>query len=104
MEAELAFWALLGLREVERPAGLDLAGHWVQRDAIQLHLLEAEVPVVPAVGHVALVVSDYDTVVARLRAAGHAAQPRTEYWGAPRTKVHSPAGHLVELLAPTPGG
>jgi hypothetical protein len=104
MEAELAFWALLGLTDVERPAGLELAGRWVQRDAIQLHLLEVDAPAIAPVGHVALVISDYDAVVARLRAAGHAAQPRAEYWGAPRTKVHSPAGHLVELLASTPGG
>jgi hypothetical protein len=56
--------------------------------------------VIPAVGHVAVVADDYDEVVARLRAAGHEAVPRAQHFGAPRTQVRSPAGHLVEVMAP----
>ena len=53
-----------------------------------------------ATGHVAVVVRDYDEVVARLRDAGHEAAPRAEHFGAPRTQVRTPAGHLVEIMAP----
>ena len=100
MEQELAFWALLGLAEAERPPGLILAGRWVRREGIDVHLLEVDAPVVPPVSHVAIVLDDYDAVVERLRAAGHTAEGRTEYWGAPRTKVESPTGHVVEVMAP----
>jgi len=41
-------------------------------------------------------------VLARLRAARHDAAPRAEHFGSPRTQVRSPAGHLVELMAPPP--
>ena len=95
----MAFWALLGFAEVTLDAGLAARARWVERDGFQVHLLFCEAPVVPAAGHVAIAVPDYDAVVARLRAAGHEAAPRAEYWSAPRTQVRSPAGHLVELTA-----
>ena len=43
-----------------------------------------------------------DAAIARLRAAGHEAAPRREYWGAARTQVHTPAGHRVEVMAAPP--
>lgn len=100
---EVAFWALLGFAEMVLADDLAGRARWVERDGFQVHLLFSDAPVVPAVGHVAIVVADYDAVVARLRAAGHEAAPRTQYWGVPRTHVRSPAGHLVELMAAPPG-
>jgi hypothetical protein len=67
-----------------------------------LHLLVTDAPAVGGDGHVALIVTDYDEVVARLRAAGHEAAPRAEYWGSPRTQVLTPAGHRVEVMAAAP--
>lgn len=99
---EVAFWALLGFSEVAPSPALRERARWVERDGFQVHLLFADAPVVPALGHVAIVVADYDAVIARLRAAGHAAEPRAEHWGAPRTQVHTPAGHRVELMAAPP--
>ncbi|MCU0314353.1 MAG: VOC family protein [Solirubrobacteraceae bacterium] len=101
-EAEVAFWGLLGWTEVEPPAGLGERARWVERGGAQIHLLVTETPSVPAAGHVAVVAPDYDATIARLRAAGHEAAPRTAYWGAPRTQVISPAGHRVEVMAAPP--
>lgn len=103
--AEVAFWALIGFVEVPAPAALASRSRWLESTAgAQVHLLLADVPVIPATGHVAVVPDDFDAAVAALRAAGHDATPRTEYWGAPRTQVVSPAGHRVELAAaPLPG-
>lgn len=100
---EVAFWALLGFVEVEPPVGLRERARWVERDGFQIHLLFEDAPVVAPQGHPAIVVADYDAVIARLRAAGHAVEPRTEHWGAARTQVHTPAGHRVELMAAPPG-
>ena len=97
---EVAFWALLGFCEVVPPGELAVRARWVELEGIQVHLLFADAPVVPADGHVAVATRDYDAVVARLRAAGHEAAPRREHFGTPRTQVRSPAGHLVEVMAP----
>lgn len=104
-DAEVAFWALLGFREVTPPdPSLAERSRWVQsRDGFQIHLLTVAAPVVPVTGHVAVVTAAYGDTVAALRAAGHEAAPRREYWDAPRTQVRSPAGHLVELTARPPG-
>lgn len=101
-DAEVAFWDLVGFAEVTPPAALAERARWVARDAAQIHLLYAEPPTLPPRGHVALAVTDYDAVVARLRAAGHEAAPRAEHFGTPRTQVRSPAGHLVEVMAQPP--
>jgi hypothetical protein len=100
--AEVAFWALLGFAEIEPPAGLGQRARWVERSGAQIHLLFAEAPAVPDAGHVAVVAPDYEATVARLRAAGHDAAPRTAHWGAARTQVRSPAGHRVEVMAAPP--
>lgn len=99
-DAEVAFWALLGYVEVAPPTpSLGGRSRWVERAGSQIHLLLTDAPVIPPSGHVAVVAQDYDAVVAELRAAGHEAAERTRYWGAARTQVVSPAGHLVEITA-----
>jgi catechol 2,3-dioxygenase-like lactoylglutathione lyase family enzyme len=104
VEAVLAFWALLGFEPVEVPAGLAGRTHWVQRGGTQIHLLLTEDPVVPRAGHVAVVAADYDATLAALRAAGHPVDPRAEHWGAPRSFVTDPSGHVVEVMAAPPPG
>ncbi len=99
---EVEFWALLGFAEMVLADDLAGRARWVEREGVQVHLLFSDAPVVPPAGHAAIVVGDYDAVVARLRTAGHEAASRREYWGAPRTQVRSPAGHLVELMAAPP--
>jgi catechol 2,3-dioxygenase-like lactoylglutathione lyase family enzyme len=102
IEAELAFWALLGFDEVQPPTGLRGVATWVARDGTQIHLLYDDDPVVMPRGHVAVVASDYEAAVGRLGDAGFAVRPTEEHWGAPRAFVHTPAGHVVEVMAAPP--
>ena len=101
-DAEVAFWALLGLEEVEPPPTLRGRARWVQRGAVQVHLLFVGAPVIPPSGHVAVIAEAFAETCARLAAAGRIPELRTEHWGAPRASVRSPAGHLVELMAAPP--
>ncbi|HEU4976105.1 MAG TPA: VOC family protein [Baekduia sp.] len=102
VEAEVAFWALLGFARVEPPGTLGERSAWVQAGATQIHLLFADEPVVPASGHVAVVCADYDATTAALRAAGFDVEERTHHWGAARCFTRSPGGHRVEVMAAPP--
>jgi catechol 2,3-dioxygenase-like lactoylglutathione lyase family enzyme len=102
VEAELAFWALLGFEPVEPPGTLADRSAWARRAGTQVHLLFADEPAVPAQGHVAVVAGDYAATLERLRAAGFPPDPRREHWGAPRAFVRSPGGHRVEVMAAPP--
>jgi catechol 2,3-dioxygenase-like lactoylglutathione lyase family enzyme len=104
VEAEVAFWALLGFTRVDPPGELGDRAAWVQAaDGTQIHLLYASDPVVPPQGHVAVVAPEpFDATIAALQSAGHAPEPRAEHWGVPRSYVRSPAGHLVEVMASAP--
>jgi catechol 2,3-dioxygenase-like lactoylglutathione lyase family enzyme len=103
VEAEVAFWALLGFSVVEPPASLRGRATWVQApDGTQIHLLSASEAVAAPGGHVAIIAPAFDATLAALSAAGHPSEPRTPHWGAPRADVHSPSGHLVELMAAPP--
>lgn len=99
-----AFWELLGFRRVDPPPSLANRAAWLQRGPTQIHLLLAQRPVAPRQGHTAVVVDDYDVTFAALEEAGHAPEPRTEHWGAPRCFVRDPAGHRVEVMAAPPPG
>jgi catechol 2,3-dioxygenase-like lactoylglutathione lyase family enzyme len=102
VEAELAFWALLGFAEVRPPEGLVGVASWVARAGTQIHLLYADEPVVMPEGHVAVVADDYDAAVERLRDAGFEIRPAREHWAAARGFVRTPAGHVVEVMAAPP--
>lgn len=103
VEACVAFWALLGFARVPAPEALAARSTWVQAGDTQIHLLYAEDPVIPAEGHVAVIVADHAATLEALRAAGLHPQARTAYWGSPRAFVRCPAGHRVELMAHAPG-
>ncbi|HWH93313.1 MAG TPA: VOC family protein [Baekduia sp.] len=103
VDAEVAFWALLGFSRVESPGELGERTAWVQAgDGSQIHLLYASDPVTMPKGHVAVLAPAFDATVSALEDAGHAVEPRTQHWGAPRSYVRSPAGHLVEVMAAPP--
>ena len=98
VEAEVAFWALLGFSVVEPPASLRERATWLQApDGAQIHLLYADE--VQSAGHIAIIAPAFDATLTALSAAGHPTQPRTPHWGAPRAYVHSPSGRLIELMA-----
>jgi catechol 2,3-dioxygenase-like lactoylglutathione lyase family enzyme len=100
--AELRFWALLGFAAVEPPGTLGERSAWAQRGNTQIHLVFTDTPAVPSSGHTAVVAEDYEATLAALGDAGHRAEERARHWGAARAFVHSPAGHLVEVMAEPP--
>jgi catechol 2,3-dioxygenase-like lactoylglutathione lyase family enzyme len=103
-QAAEGFWRMLGFEEVEPPESLRDRAAWLQRGATQVHLLWHDEPTAPPEGHAAVVVTDYERTVVRLREAGHDVEPRSEHWGAPRAFVRAPGGHRVEIMAAPPPG
>ena len=100
--ATKAFWSIVGFEEVEPPGTLAERAAWVERNGTQIHLQWQEDPVAPPEGHAAVVVDDWDAVVARLREEGYNVDERTRHWGATRCFVQAPGGHRVELMAAPP--
>jgi len=103
LERSVALWTLLGFRQVEPPATLAETFTWLEREGTQIHLERNESPTVPPHGHAAVVVSDFERTVERLREEGFEVTPGREHWGAPRAKAVAPGGHQVEFMATPPG-
>jgi hypothetical protein len=104
VDAAVAFWGLLGFEPVEPPASLRERARWVERAGAQVHLLYAERPVVPPLGHAAVVVEGFEATLAALARAGHEVEERRPHWGARRALAIAPGGHRVELMASPPPG
>ncbi len=102
IEGSIAFWRLLGFRQVEPPAALAETFVWMERNGTQIHLERNGAPTVPSHGHTAVVVEDFEQTVERLRDARFEVNPGREHWGAPRAKAVAPGGHVVELMAASP--
>ena len=102
----ISFYELIGFRPVPAPAGIEGRAVWLERAGTQVHLMFVHEEVAaerrPS-GHVGFVVPEYVQTVQRLQDAGHRVELRREHWGAPRSYVRDPAGHLVELMARPPG-
>lgn len=98
----VAFYELLGFEPEQPPESLRDRAAWLRHGATQVHLMWVDDPVVAPRGHVAVVPLDYEATLEALRAAGHEVEGRREHWGSPRSYVHDPAGHLVELMASPP--
>jgi catechol 2,3-dioxygenase-like lactoylglutathione lyase family enzyme len=101
-DALVAFFMLLGFREVEPPGSLRERSRWLQAGPTQIHLLWTDEPTYVPTGHVAVVAAGYDATVEAVQAAGYEVEPRAEHWGARRSYVRSPGGHLVEIMAFSP--
>jgi hypothetical protein len=102
VEPCVRFYSLLGFRQVEPPESLAGRATWVERGGTQIHLMPVDDPVVPASGHHAVLVTDYDETLAALRNAGFEPEARAEHWDAARSFVRNPAGHRVEVMAGSP--
>lgn len=103
VEACAACWQLLGFELVPVPEALGPYFTWLERAGTQIHLIHSEQPVVPALGHPAVVVADFEATFAALDEAGHAPERHRELWGEPRAFVTVPGGHRVEFMAAPPG-
>jgi catechol 2,3-dioxygenase-like lactoylglutathione lyase family enzyme len=98
----VAFWELLGFREMIPPPMLRDRFTWVERDGTHIHLVPVDDPAVPREGHTAVVADDAEATVRTLQAAGFDARPGSNAWNAPRWFVHDPAGHRVEVMSAPP--
>ena len=87
--AAKAFWSIVGFEEVEPPGTLGERSAWVERGGTQIHLQWQDDPVAPPEGHAAVVVEDWDGVVARLRQEGYEVDERPRHWGAARCFVRA---------------
>ena len=103
VEACAACWELLGFERVPAAEALGPNFTWLERGGTQIHLIHTEGATVPALGHAAVVVDDFEAAFAALEGAGHAPERHRELWGAPRAFVVMPGGHRVELMAFPPG-
>jgi hypothetical protein len=101
VEAAAGFFELIGFARVEPPATL-AEYTWLEREGTQIHLMPEDEPRVPSPGHLAVVATDFDATVARLRDAGFAVEPKREHWGRPRALAIAPGGHRVELMSAPP--
>jgi glyoxalase/bleomycin resistance protein/dioxygenase superfamily protein len=101
VEAAVGFFELIGFKRVAPPETLRKYT-WLEREGTQVHLMPEEAPTVPSPGHLAVVVSDFQATVTRLRERGFEVEAKREHWGAPRALAIAPGGHRVELMAAPP--
>jgi catechol 2,3-dioxygenase-like lactoylglutathione lyase family enzyme len=101
VHAAVGFFELIGFERVEPPPTLS-EFTWLEREETQVHLMPTGDPTVPSPGHLAVVVSDFDATVSRLRDAGFEVEPKREHWGQPRALAIAPGDHRVELMAAPP--
>lgn len=101
IEAVVGFFELLAFERVEPPETLR-EFTWLERNGTQVHLMPEEEPTVPSLGHLAVVVDDFEGTVARVREAGFEIERKREHWGQPRALAIAPGGHRVELMAAPP--
>ncbi len=100
-EAARRFYGdLLGMKEVLKPRGLaKRGGCWFESGGVQIHL-GVEDNFGPAKkAHPALRCRDYDSLTARLRAAGVEIKDDDNIPGVRRCHIFDPFGNRIELIA-----
>lgn len=103
LAGEVRIWQALGFVPVEPPQGVGGDALWLQSGGMQIHLIPD--PVIhgdSGVDHVAVVCPDFEATVEALSGLGIGVDHRTPYWGSPRAKITTPAGHLIELMEAPP--
>jgi catechol 2,3-dioxygenase-like lactoylglutathione lyase family enzyme len=98
----VAFWELLGFRQMTPPPLLRDRFTWVEREDTQIHLVPVDEPVPAREGHVAIVAADYEGTLSRLVDGGFELREGSNAWDAARSFVRDPAGHLVEVMSKPP--
>ncbi|HEU5033143.1 MAG TPA: VOC family protein [Mycobacteriales bacterium] len=99
-ESVLSFYVdVLGLERVAKPTeGVAESGAWFDiDDSSQVHISERDGQPHPQ-AHFALVVDDFEAVLARVAAAGAPWQEQADIFGGRRGFTRDPAGNRIELL------
>jgi catechol 2,3-dioxygenase-like lactoylglutathione lyase family enzyme len=102
VDRTVEFWGLLGFNRVEPPEPIAPFVTWLEREATQIHLIHTDSPVIPSLGHPAVVAADFGTAVKAMRDAGFEVEEAQELWGESRAFAIAPGGHRVELMAAPP--
>jgi catechol 2,3-dioxygenase-like lactoylglutathione lyase family enzyme len=94
------FAGLLGMQEIPKPAALlKRGGCWFQSGIVQVHL-GTENEFQPArKAHPALKCTNYDGLLAKLRAGGAVVTESDDIPGVRRCHVHDPFGNRIELVS-----
>jgi RNAse (barnase) inhibitor barstar/catechol 2,3-dioxygenase-like lactoylglutathione lyase family enzyme len=95
------FWVgVVGLSETPKPLALaQRGGVWLTGEALNLHL-GVQRDFQPATqAHPAIMVRDYDALMARLRAAGHDVTPAGDLPDTRRFHTYDPFGNRIEFIA-----
>ena len=102
--SSIEFWELLGFTPVSAPEEIAEYVVWVEREGTQIHLIltDPTYTTVPALGHAAVVVADFESVLARVAEAGYEVAESRPLWGARRAFAVAPGGHRVELMESPP--
>jgi hypothetical protein len=104
-ERTLELLGLIGFKHVDAPGPIAEYVDWVEHEGTQVHLIRTPQPAVQQLGHPAFVVSDFESTVAAVRAAGFEVDDARELWGEQRAFAVFPGGQKAELMAaPPPAG
>jgi catechol 2,3-dioxygenase-like lactoylglutathione lyase family enzyme len=103
VERTVTFWELVGFERVEAPEAIAPYVTWLEREGHQIHLIHTDAATAPSLGHAAVIATDFDATVRRLRDGGFEVEEARELWGERRAFAIAPAGHRVELMAAPPG-
>jgi catechol 2,3-dioxygenase-like lactoylglutathione lyase family enzyme len=102
-KVEAFYTEVLGLRPAVKPTeGTSPGGAWFEiNDSQQMHISERVDAAMHDDLHFALVVDDFDAVLARLAAAGAPWKAQADLFGGRRGSTRDPLGSRIELLEPT---
>jgi catechol 2,3-dioxygenase-like lactoylglutathione lyase family enzyme len=102
VERTVEFFGLLGFKRIAAPDPIAPFVTWLEAGTTQVHLILTPEPTTPALGHPAVVASEFDSTVARLREAGFQVEQADELWGARRGFAVMPGGQRVEVMSAPP--
>jgi len=101
--ARVFYSGLLGMNEIPKPSELaKRGGCWFQSGSVQVHLGIEEDFRPAKKAHPALICSNYEELLSKLRQAGVAAPEANDIPGVRRCHVFDPFGNRIELIARTP--
>jgi len=102
VERTVELFGMLGFERIAAPDPIAPFVTWLAAGTTQVHLIHTPEPTTPALGHPAVVASDFDATVAGLRNAGFQVEEADDLWGERRGFAVMPGGQRVEVMAAPP--